>query len=117
MALQEWASAGAAALSTTATVVASNIIFLNTLSPDLKGGQVAVLRLHVASASRATKAAYSCVSVCAKEHEILPITKVAPNSVKKPSELSFEQHLNPKFAGYTEDKMGRFSAAHKIPRG
>src|ERR671921_2907145 len=31
-------------------------------SPDLGGGQVAVLRLHAVSAGRVTKAAYSCLS-------------------------------------------------------
>jgi hypothetical protein len=29
--------------------------------PDLEGGQVAVLRLHVASASHVTTVSYSCV--------------------------------------------------------
>jgi hypothetical protein len=42
-------AAPAAVISTKATIAASNPIFLNTLPPDLEGGQeavLAILRLH-----------------------------------------------------------------------
>jgi hypothetical protein len=43
--------------------------------PDLEGGQVAVLRLHTASAGHVTNAAYSCV----RGVYVLQNTKEAPN--------------------------------------
>jgi hypothetical protein len=36
-------------------------MWLEVAGPSLEGGQVAVLRLHVASAGHVTKSAYACV--------------------------------------------------------
>jgi hypothetical protein len=46
--------------------------------PDLEGGQVAVLRLHAASAGHVTKASYSCLRVV----YVLQSTKEASGSVR-----------------------------------
>src|SRR5215210_1458782 len=63
-------------------------------TPDLEGGQVAVLRLHAASASHVTKVAYSRLGEILGEMYVLYGTKHAPEvrritlprtSVNKPS--------------------------------